>query len=58
MNISKESKPGSFSMNMTTSMEFCFIDRISPLRKKLLKGKLNDITKCKVDVHYKIKVIK
>jgi peptide deformylase len=35
-----------------------FIDRLSPLRKKLLKGKLNDITKCKVDVDYKIKVLK
>jgi peptide deformylase len=35
-----------------------FIDRISPLRKKLLQGRLNDITKCKVDVDYKIKVIK
>jgi peptide deformylase len=35
-----------------------FIDRINPLRRKLLKGKLNDITKCKVDVAYKIKVIK
>jgi len=35
-----------------------FIDRISPIRKKLLKGKLNDITKCKVDVDYKIRVMK
>jgi len=35
-----------------------FIDRINPLRRKLLKGKLNDITKCNVDVAYKIKVIK
>jgi peptide deformylase len=35
-----------------------FIDKINALRKKLLKGKLNDITKCKVDVPYKIKVIK
>lgn len=35
-----------------------FIDRISPLRKKLLKGKLNDISKCKVDVSYKIKLLK
>jgi peptide deformylase len=35
-----------------------FIDRISPIRKKMLKGKLNDITKCKVDVDYKIKVLK
>jgi peptide deformylase len=35
-----------------------FIDRISPLRRKLLKGKLNDISKGKVDVSYKIKVTK
>lgn len=35
-----------------------FIDYLSPLRKKLLKGKLHDITKCKVDVDYKIKVLK
>jgi peptide deformylase len=35
-----------------------FIDRISPLRKKILQGRLNDITKCKVDVDYKIKVMK
>jgi peptide deformylase len=35
-----------------------FVDRINPLRKKLLKGRLNDITKLKVDVPYKIKVLK
>jgi peptide deformylase len=35
-----------------------FIDRIPPLKKKLLKGKLNDISKCKVDVIYKIKLLK
>jgi peptide deformylase len=35
-----------------------FIDRISPLRKKILQGRLNDITRCKVDVSYKIKVLK
>jgi peptide deformylase len=36
-----------------------FIDKINPLRRKLLKGKLNDITKCKVDnLAYKIKVLK
>lgn len=35
-----------------------FIDRINPLRKKLLKGRLNDISKCKVDVPYKIKLLK
>jgi len=36
-----------------------FIDRINPLRRKLLKGKLNDITHLKVnDIPYKIKVLK
>lgn len=35
-----------------------FIDKINPLRKKLLKGKLNDITRLKVDVPYKIRIIK
>ncbi len=35
-----------------------FPDRLPPLRKKLLKGKLNAITKLKVDVPYKIKVMK
>jgi len=35
-----------------------FIDKINVLRRKLLKGKLNDISKCQVDVPYKIKVIK
>jgi peptide deformylase len=32
-----------------------FTDRLSPLKKKLLKGKLNDISKGKVDVDYKMK---
>ena len=35
-----------------------FIDLLSPLKKKLLKGKLKDITKCKVDVDYNIRVLK
>lgn len=35
-----------------------FIDRIQPIRKKMLKGKLNDISKGKVDVSYKIRVMK
>lgn len=35
-----------------------FVDRISPIRRKLLKGKLNDISKCKVDASYKIKLQK
>ena len=32
-----------------------FIDRISPLRKRLIKGKLADISKGDVDVDYKMK---
>ena len=35
-----------------------FIDHLAPLKKKLLKGKLNAITKLKVDVKYKIKVVR
>jgi len=36
-----------------------FIDRINPLRRKLLKGKLNEITHLKVDnLPYKIKILK
>ena len=32
-----------------------FTDKISPLRKRVLKGKLNDISKGKVEVNYKMK---
>ncbi len=32
-----------------------FIDHLSPLRKRLLKGKLNDISKGKVNVDYKMR---
>ncbi|TLX75608.1 peptide deformylase [Labilibacter sediminis] len=32
-----------------------FVDHLSPLKKRLLKGKLNAITKGKVDVSYRIK---
>lgn len=32
-----------------------FIDHLSPLKKRLIKGKLNDISKGKVDVSYRIK---
>lgn len=32
-----------------------FIDKINPLRRRLLKGKLTDITKGKVDVAYRMK---
>ncbi len=35
-----------------------FVDRINPLRKKLLKGRLNDITKLRVDVPYKTRFLK
>jgi peptide deformylase len=35
-----------------------FIDRISPIRKKLLRGKLNDIIKGKVQTEYKTKLVK
>lgn len=35
-----------------------FPDRLPPLRRKLLKGKLSAITKLKVDIPYKIKVMK
>lgn len=31
-----------------------FIDHISPLKRKLMKGKLNDITKGKIQVDYKM----
>ncbi len=32
-----------------------FTDKLSPLKKKLIKGKLNDISKGRVDVDYKMK---
>lgn len=32
-----------------------FVDHISPLRKRLLKGKLNDISKGNIDVAYKMR---
>jgi len=35
-----------------------FTDRLSPLKKRLLKGKLNDISKGIVDVTYKMKFFK
>jgi len=35
-----------------------FVDRISPLRKKLLTGRLNTIKKGKVDIKYKAKFAK
>jgi peptide deformylase len=34
------------------------IDRVAPLKKKMLKGKLNDIIKGKVKVAYKTKILK
>jgi peptide deformylase len=35
-----------------------FVDLIPPIRKKLLKRKLNDISRLKVKMNYKMKVIK
>ena len=35
-----------------------FVDKIAPLKKKLLKGKLNDIAKGKANVAYKTKLMK
>jgi peptide deformylase len=35
-----------------------FIDRIAPLKRKMLKGKLNDIAKGKASVAYKTKLVK
>ena len=35
-----------------------FVDKISPLRKRLLKAKLSAISKGKIDIHYKIKYLK
>ncbi|MBA7579567.1 Peptide deformylase [subsurface metagenome] len=35
-----------------------FVDRIAPLKKKLLKGKLNDIAKGKDNAAYKTKIVK
>ena len=35
-----------------------YIDLLSPLKRKLLKGRLSNITKMKVDVPYKMKVVK
>ena len=35
-----------------------FTDKLSPLRKRMLKGKLMDISKGKVDTAYKMKILK
>ena len=35
-----------------------FIDLIHPLRRKMIQGKLRDITKCKVDVPYQTRLVK
>ena len=35
-----------------------FTDKLSPLRKRMLKGKLMDISKGKVDTTYKMKIVK
>ena len=39
-------------------MGVLFVDKINPLRKRLIKGKLNAISKGKVDTTYKIKISK
>ncbi|MBP5722119.1 MAG: peptide deformylase [Bacteroidales bacterium] len=36
----------------------CFIDRLNPLKRKMLSGKLNNILKGKVTTRYKIKFAK
>jgi peptide deformylase len=33
-----------------------FVDYLAPLKRKLLRGRLNDITKGKVKTHYKIRI--
>lgn len=35
-----------------------FIDHVNPLKRKLLKRRLNDISKGIVDIEYKIKIVK
>ena len=35
-----------------------FVDKIAPLKKKLLKGKLKDIAKGKSNAAYKTKIVK
>ena len=35
-----------------------FVDRISPLRKRMIKGKLIDISKGKTSVSYKMRFLK
>jgi len=35
-----------------------FVDRVSPLRKKMLKSKLNDIARGKISAAYKTKILK
>lgn len=35
-----------------------FVDKVSPLKKKLLKGKLTNISKGKVRANYKTKIVK
>lgn len=35
-----------------------FVDKVSPLKKKLLKGRLNNIAKGKVTANYKTKILK
>jgi len=46
------SLPGSSCTNTTISRGKLFIDYLKPLKRKLLKGKLDDITKGKISVDY------
>ncbi len=40
-------------MNMIISTAYCFTDKVSPLRRRLLKGKLTAISKGKFEADYK-----
>ena len=40
-------------MNMIILTAYLFSDRLSPLRRRLIKGKLNDISKGKFDADYR-----
>ena len=35
-----------------------FVDKVAPLKRKMLKGRLNDIAKGKADAAYKTKIVK
>jgi len=35
-----------------------FVDKINPMRKRLIKSKLSNLMKGKTDCHYKVKTLK